>query len=130
MYARGRLMRAAGWRALLQRPVRSVRVVVIDVLPENEAEMPLSRDQQPVQALAACAGDPAFGDGIRARRADGSLDYPPADRGEHCVERRGELGVPVPDQEFQAASAALEVRQQVAGLLSYLCAGGVGGDPG
>ena len=53
-----------------------------------------------------------------------------ADRGEHGVERRGELGIPVPDQELEAISLALEVHQQVTGLLGHPLAGGVGGYPG
>lgn len=36
-----------------------------------------------------------------------------ADSGEHCVEGRGELGVPVPDQELQVTSVIVEVHQQV-----------------
>ena len=39
-----------GGRALLQRPMWPVRVVVIDVLAENEPEMPLARDQHLIQA--------------------------------------------------------------------------------
>jgi hypothetical protein len=86
--------------------------------------------QHPVQALAAGTGDPAFGYSIRARRLDRSLHDPPADRGGHCVERRGELRIPVPDQELRTVSVALEVHQQVAGLLSHPRAGRVGGDAG
>ena len=61
-------MRAPGGRALLQRPVRPVCVVVIDVPAENEPEMPFARDQHPVQALTPGAGDPPLGDRVRARR--------------------------------------------------------------
>ena len=49
--------------------------------------------------------------------------------GEHGVERRGELGIPVPDQELEAISLALEVHQQVTGLLGHPLADGVGGCP-
>lgn len=86
-----RRMRPPGRRALLQRPMRPMGVVVIDVLPENEPEMPLTRDQHPVQALAACAGDPPFGDGVRARHAHRRLDDPHAGCGEHSVERAANL---------------------------------------
>jgi hypothetical protein len=48
-------MRAPGRRALPQCPVRPVRVVVIGVLAENEPEMPFTRDEHSVQALAAPA---------------------------------------------------------------------------
>jgi hypothetical protein len=78
--SRGRRMRAPGWRALPQGPMRPVSVVVIDVLPENEAEMPFSCDQEPVQAFAACAGDPPFRDGVRARRLHWCLHDPHAGR--------------------------------------------------
>jgi len=36
------------------------------------------------------------------RRLDRSLDDPYADRGEHRIERRGEAGIRVPDQELEA----------------------------
>jgi hypothetical protein len=110
--------------------MRPVSVVVIDVLPENGPEMPFTRDQHPVQALAARAGDPPFRDSVRARRPHRRLDDPHADRGEHGVECGGELGVPVPDQELQAARLVFEVHQQVAGLLSHPFTRGVGGDAG
>jgi hypothetical protein len=41
-----------------------------------------------------------------------------------------ELRLPVPNQELQAASAALEIHQQVTGVPGHLRAGRVGGDPG
>jgi len=123
-------MRTPGRRALLQCPVRPVSVVVIDVLAENEPEMPFAGDQHPVQALAADAGNPAFGDRVRARRPDRRPDDPHAGRGEHSVEGRGELGVPVPDQELEAVSPVFEVHQQVTGLLGHLLPRRVDGDPG
>ncbi len=61
-------MQAPGGRALLQRPMRPVRVVVIDVLAENEPEMPFACYQHPVQALAAGAGDPPLGDRVAPHR--------------------------------------------------------------
>jgi hypothetical protein len=111
----------------MQRPVRPVRVVVIDVLIEDQPQMPFAGNQHPVQALAAAAGDPAFGDRVRARRPYGRLDDPDADRGEHRVECRGELGVPVPDQELEAVGVAFQGHEQVAGLLGHRCPRGVGG---
>ena len=109
--ARSRWTRTPGGRALLQGPVRPVRVVVIDVLAENEAEMPFARDQHPVQALAAGAGHPPLGDRVRLGRPDRGLDDPHAGSGKHRVECRSELGVTVPDQELQADSAVLEFHQ-------------------
>ena len=49
----------------------------------------------------------------------GVFDDPHADGGEYGVEGRGELGVPVADQELQAASLVFEVHQEVAGLLDH-----------
>lgn len=55
-------MRTPGGRALLQCPVRPVRVVVVDVLTQGQAHVPFAGDQYPVQALAAGAGDPPPGE--------------------------------------------------------------------
>ncbi len=105
-------------------------IVVIGILAEDQPQVPFAGDQHPVQALAAGAGDPPFGDRVRPRRPHGGLDGPHADRGEHRIERCGELGIPVMDEELEAASLVLEVHEQVAGLLGHPLAGGVGGYPG
>jgi hypothetical protein len=121
---------APGGRILMQGPVRPVRIVVIGVLTQDQPQVPFTGNQHPVQALAAGTGDPAFRDRVRPRRPDRSLDDPHADRIEDRVKRRGELRIPVPDQELQAACLAFEVHQQVAGLLGHPRARGVGGDAG
>ena len=46
------------------------------------------------------------------------------------AERRGELGVPVPHEEFEAVSVIVQVHQQVASLLGRPLPRRVGGDPG
>jgi hypothetical protein len=56
-----------------------------------------------------------------ARRANWGADNADVGAREHCVERRGELAVPVADQEPKLLGAVAEVHQQLAGLL---------GDPG
>ncbi len=53
-----------------------------------------------------------------------------AGRGEHGVERCGELGVPVPDQELEALGLIIEVHQQIPGLLGHPLPRRVSGDPG
>jgi hypothetical protein len=88
-------MRTSGGRVLLQRPVRPVRVVVIDVFIKDQPQVPFADDEHPVQALAPGASDPAFGDGVRLGRHDRALDNPPAQRAERRVERLSELGVAV-----------------------------------
>ena len=70
------------------------------------AAVPFASDQHPVQALAAGTAHPAFRDPIRARRLDKRLDDPHPGRGEYGVERHGELGVPIPDQELHASACS------------------------
>jgi len=125
----GRILPPGG-RVLARRPVRPVAVIVIGVLAEDQPQVPFAGDQHPVQALAAGAGDPAFGYSVRARRLDRCLDDPRAHRGEHRIEPGGELRVPVADQELQLVSAALQAHQEIAGLLSDPVPSGMGGDPG
>jgi hypothetical protein len=127
--AQGGRMLAPGGRALVERPGRAMNVKVSDVLAQDQLQVPLARDQHPVQALAPGAGYPPLRDRVRPWRPDRGPDDPHADRSEHRVERSGELGVPVTDQELEAVSAALEVHQEVAGLLGHPLTRGVGGDP-
>jgi hypothetical protein len=94
---------------------------VIGVLAEDEPQMPFTSDQHPVQAFAAGAADPAFGDRVRTRRLHGRLDDADADGGEHGVEGRGELGIPVVDEELEGGGWIAEIHQQIAGLLGHPC---------
>jgi hypothetical protein len=55
---------APGGRVLLQCPVRPVGVVVLDVLVQDQLQVPFAGDQRPVQALAAGAGNPSFSDRV------------------------------------------------------------------
>jgi hypothetical protein len=87
-------------------------------------------DEDAVGALAPGAGDPPLANRVRPRRLDRGLDDPHADRGEDCVERVGVLGVPVSDQELQAASPLTEVHEDVPGLPDRPGGGRVGGDAG
>jgi hypothetical protein len=122
--------RTPGRRALFQCPVGTARVAVIDVLIKNQPQVPLAGDQHPVRALAAGAGNPAFRDRIRTGRPDRRPDNPDPGRREHRAERRGEPGIPVPDQELDAVRVILEVHQQVTGLLRHPLPRRMRGDPG
>src|SRR6516164_3384992 len=97
-----------GGRSLAQRPVRAMNVIVLDVLTQDQPQVPFAGDQHPVQALSAGTGNPALRDSVRTRRPDRRPDDPHADRGEHGIERRGELGVPVPDQELETPGPIVE----------------------
>ena len=70
----------------LERAVRPVLVVVLDVLAQDAFEVAAVEDQQPVQALGANGSDEPFGDGVRLRRSCRRLDDPDAVRAEHLVE--------------------------------------------
>jgi hypothetical protein len=110
--------------------VRPVGVVVIDVFAEDVVEMSPPGDEDPVGALAPCAGDPALADRVRPRRPYRRLDNPHVGRGEDGVERVGVLGVPVSDQELQAVGSLAEVHEGVPGLLCRPGGGRVGSDAG
>ena len=105
-----------GGRSLAQRPVRAMNVIVLDVLTQDQPQVPLAGDQHLVQALAPGTGNPPLRDRVRPRRLDRGLDDPHAGRGEDRIEGRGELGIAVPEQELDAASVILEGHQQVTGL--------------
>ena len=105
-----------------------VAVVVLGVLGQHGCGMPLVDDQDAVEELAPDAADEAFGDPVGPRCPDRRLDDPDVDGGEHRVERGGELGVAIADQESEAAPGVVEVHEQVAGQLGQPGAGGVGGD--
>ena len=109
--------RVAGGRVLVQGSVRSVRVVVLDVLAQDDVEVAWSGDQEVVEAFPAQGADEALGDGVRPRCADRGSDDPDAGAGEDGVEGGGELGVPVADQEPEPVGVVAEVDEQVAGLL-------------
>ena len=53
---------AACGRVLMERAVRAVRVVVLEVLVQHRREVALSGDQEVVEAFAAQGADEAFGD--------------------------------------------------------------------
>jgi hypothetical protein len=48
--------------------MRPVAVVVLDVVLEHEAQVPLVDDQEPVETFAAERADPPFGVGVGSRR--------------------------------------------------------------
>ena len=86
-------------RVLMQRSVRTVRVVMPDVLAYNCGEMASSGDQDVVEAFPAQCPDEAFRDRVRPRCPDWGADDPNVGTDEDGVERGGELAVPVADQE-------------------------------
>jgi hypothetical protein len=82
-----------------------VTVVVPGVLGQHVAEMLLAEDQRMVQALAAKRPHEPLREGVRPWRPDRRPEHPRAVPGEDAVECRGELTVPVTDQEPEPAGA-------------------------
>jgi hypothetical protein len=66
----GRWGSGACGRLLMQRPVRAMSVVVLDVLLQHDRQVAWSGDQHVVQAFAAQRADEALGDRVRARCPD------------------------------------------------------------
>ena len=60
-----------GWGLELERAVRPLGVVVVDIDAEDMLEVATVEDQQPVEALGTHRSDEAFGDRVRLGRADG-----------------------------------------------------------
>jgi hypothetical protein len=104
-------------RLKLERPVRPMGVVVLEIHPKDLRQMATSDSQQPAQALGADRPHPALG--VRVRSGCPHRRHQPRAtlRAEHLVEAAGELGVPVAEQEVQASSSLFQDQQEVAGLL-------------
>ena len=84
--------------------------------------------------LQVCSTNPLgtddFADRVRPWGLRRAGQDPDALRGEHGIERAGELARPVPDQELDRGRALAQVHQEVAGCLRGPRAVGVRGDAG
>jgi hypothetical protein len=83
----------------MERPVRAVRVVVLNVLLQHHCEVALSDDQKVVEAFAAQRADQALDDRVSARCSNRGADDAGVDPGEHRVAGGGEFAVPVAGHE-------------------------------
>src|SRR5262249_53399666 len=117
-------------RPLPERSVRPMLVEMPNVRDEHVPEVAAAEDQQPVEALAADAADPALGVRSCLRRPHRRLDHPDALGAEDFVELTGELAVAVTYEKPRADAVVVELHQQVARLLADPAAVRVGGDPG
>jgi len=86
-------------RALMQRSVRAVGVVMLCVLAQYRGEVSGSGDEEVVEAFPAQGADEALRDRVRPRCPDRGANDADLGAGEHGVERGGEFAVPVADQE-------------------------------
>jgi hypothetical protein len=110
----------------MERSVRAVGVVVLDVFLQHRREVARSGDEDVVEAFAAQSA----GDRVRSRCSNRGADDADAGAGEHGVESGVELGISVADQESELGGAVAEAHELIAGLLGHPGAGGMGGDPG
>ena len=95
---------------------------------QHPLEVAAVADQRPAQAFGTRGADPAFGVGFRRPRR--GLERLYAGRGEHRVERRGELAVAIPDGQPEPVGALVEIHQQIPGGLGHPRAGRMRSDPG
>jgi len=73
-----RRQRAERW-PLVECALRPMLAVMPDVCDEDVMEVAAAEDQDPVEALAAHAADPALGVCVRVRRLDSPTSAQPAD---------------------------------------------------
>jgi hypothetical protein len=107
-----------GW-CEIEASVGSVRVVVPDVVVEHCLEVPAASGERPVETLLADRADEAFGVGVRLGCTNRCPDHLDALGAEDIIERSGELGIPVSNEE--PGRGEVGGHGEVAGLL---------GDPG
>ena len=86
--------------------------------------MVLVDDEGPVEEFAADAADEPFGDRVRARRSNRGCDHLDVGAGEDGVERGGELGVMIADQEPEVLAGFIQIQGEVAGQGSARCRSG------
>jgi hypothetical protein len=114
---------------LIERSVRAVGVVVLEVLVQHGREVARSGDQEVVEAFAAQCADEALGGRVGARRANWRtmrMSAPAKTASNVAVNLLSRSRISKP----KLLGAVAEVHQQVAGLLGDLGPGGMGGDPG
>src|SRR3954452_8137685 len=92
---------------------------MLDVDVEDVLELAAADDQEPVEALAADASNPALHMRVRVRRLHRRTDYLDLPARQESVEGGRELRVSVVDQEPHLPAAVVELHQQVASLLQH-----------
>jgi hypothetical protein len=97
--------------------VRSVAVVVLDVLTDDGFEMATTEDEHPVQTFTPDSADEALSEGGGTGSPDRSANGPDTFGTEDLVEASRELGVAIPDQELDRACTLGEFMGQAPGSL-------------
>jgi hypothetical protein len=97
-------------RSQLERSVRPLAVVMLEVLPQDALKLAPAANEQPVETLLAQGSDEPFGVGVCVRRLDRRADDLNALRLEDLVEPSAQLRIAVMDQEAQRALAVAGVK--------------------
>jgi hypothetical protein len=92
---------------------------VTDVHAEDVLELAAAEDQQPVEAFAADAADPALHARVRVRRLHGRAENLDVLGGQQGVKGTRELRVAIVDQEPHPPLAVVEMHQQIARVLQH-----------
>jgi hypothetical protein len=107
------------WWHLSQGTMRTVNVVVINVLSQHRLQLSASEDEHPVQHLTPNRPDPSLRVSIRPWRPHRSAQHLDPFSGKDRIERGGELRIPIADQKPEAADTVCELHEQIPGLLGY-----------
>jgi hypothetical protein len=83
-----------GWTKC-ECPMRPMPVVMARIDPKHVFELAAAEDEQPVEALATHAADPALGVGVRVRCPDRGADHGDPFALEDVIEAAAELGVAI-----------------------------------
>jgi hypothetical protein len=81
--------------------MRPMPVVMARIDAKHVFELAAAEDEQPVEALATHAADPALGVCVRVRCPDGGADHGDPFALEDVIEAAAELGVAIMDQEAE-----------------------------
>jgi len=93
--------------AVLQALVRTLKVMVLDILLEDVADLTLAEEDDLVQALSLRCPYPRLAEGIQVRTTAGHLEAPHAGHPERLLELLGEQRVAVVDQDSLALEEAV-----------------------
>ena len=115
-------------RSQAERPVRPMHVVVLHIDAQHPLQVSTSRDQQPVQALGADRGNPAFREGVGVGRLDRCQHHLGVLGAEEVIEGAAEFGIPITQHELDSSSLLAQPQQQIPRLLGDPGAVWVGGD--
>jgi hypothetical protein len=102
----------------LKSTVRSLIVVMVDVLVQHPLEVTQATNDHPVQALAAGGPHPALGMGVGFGSLKRCSDHPHTFPSQHVLEGERELLVVVTDQEPGSGTLLLEPPGKVSRLLA------------